>query len=338
MAVVYMAYDTELRRPVAVKVLSDHGVEDAAFRARFAREARSAAGLSHPNIVQVFDIGEDDGRPYIVMEYVDGETVGDLLQRERRLAPARVAEIARQCCAGLACAHAAGLVHRDIKPQNLLVTPEATIKIADFGIAHALDQTRLTLTGSIVGTARYLAPEQTDGSAVTTAADVYALGVVMYELLTGRPPHPGDSLPEVVAAKRTKAVKPPRALRREVPAGLDAAVLACLDRTPEARPTAESLALRLAEVPTAVLPADPGTARTTVQVGPPRRTFTARRRRPGRMVATAVVFAVAAVVAFLAGSFGGGSSPPRHALRTPSGPTPAAHAQNLAHWIRGHTG
>jgi serine/threonine-protein kinase len=339
MAVVYMAYDTELRRPVAVKVLADHGVEDDAFRVRFAREAQSAARLSHPNIVQVFDIGEDAGRPFIVMEYVEGETLADVLKRERRLAPERVTAIARQTCAGLACAHAAGLVHRDIKPHNLLVAPDATIKIADFGIAHALDQTRLTLTGSIVGTARYLAPEQTDGRAVTTAADVYALGVVMYELLTGRPPHPGDSLPEVVAAKRTKAVKPPRALRREIPAELDAAVLACLDREPGARPTAEELALRLDERPTVILPDEPEAAGTTVHAGSPR-TFRARRRwrRPGRAAAAAVVLVVAIAVALLAGSLGGGSSPRPHPARTPSGPTPGEHAHNLAHWIRGHTG
>ena len=337
MAVVYMAFDTELHRPVAVKVLADHGIEDGAFRARFAREARSAARLSHPNIVQVFDIGEDGGRPFIVMEYVEGETLADVLHRERHLGPERVAEIARQCCAGLACAHAAGLVHRDIKPHNLLVTPDETIKIADFGIAHALDQTRLTLTGSIVGTARYLAPEQTDGRAVTTAADVYALGVVMYELLTGRPPHPGDSLPELVAAKRTKAVKPPRALRREIPVELDAAVLACLDREPGARPTAAALAERLAGGPAAVLPSDADTARTTVHAGSSRRTFRARRRR-GRVAAGASVLAAAAVVALLAGSLGGGSSPRPHPVRTPSGSTPGEHAHNLAHWIRGHTG
>ena len=161
MAVVYLAHDTELGRPVAVKVLADHGMEDHSFRARFAREARIAAGLTHPNVVQVFDVGEEAGRPFIVMEYVEGETLGDELRRERRLAPARVIDVARQCCAGLACAHAAGLVHRDIKPQNLLVTADGAVKIADFGVAHALDQTRLTLTGSIVGTARYLAPYAT---------------------------------------------------------------------------------------------------------------------------------------------------------------------------------
>ena len=177
MAVVYLAHDTELGRPVAVKVLADHGMEDHSFRARFAREARIAAGLTHPNVVQVFDVGEEAGRPFIVMEYVEGETLGDELRRERRLPPERVIDVARQCCAGLACAHAAGLVHRDIKPQNLLVTADGAVKIADFGVAHALDQTRLTLTGSIVGTARYLAPEQTVSTRVTGAADVYALGV-----------------------------------------------------------------------------------------------------------------------------------------------------------------
>ncbi len=338
MAVVHLAYDTELHRPVAVKVLAEHGLDDGSFQARFVREARSAARLSHPNIVQVFDIGEDAGRPFIVMEYVEGETLADVLRRERRLAPDRVAEIARGCCAALACAHAAGLVHRDIKPQNLLVTPEAAVKIADFGIAHALDQTRLTLTGSIVGTARYLAPEQAEGRGVTTAADVYALGVVMYELLTGRPPHPGDSLPELIAAKRAGTVTPPRRLRREIPAELDAAVLACLELAPEDRPTAAVLALRLAAGPTAVLTGDPAPAQTTVRAGASRRTFRARRRRRGRAAAAVAVLAVAAVLALLAVSLGGGSSPRPHPVRTPSGPTPAEHAHNLAHWIRGHTG
>ena len=338
MAVVYLAYDTELHRPVAVKVLAEHGVDDASFQARFVREARSAARLSHPNIVQVFDIGEAAGRPFIVMEYVEGETLADILRRERRLAPERVSEIARQCCSGLACAHAAGLVHRDVKPQNLLVTPEATIKIADFGIAHALDQTRLTLTGSIVGTARYLAPEQAEGRGVTTAADVYALGVVTYELLTGRPPHPGDSLPELIAAKRTEPVTPPRALRREIPAELDAAVMACLEPAPADRPTAEALAQRLAAGPTAVLAAGASPPPTTVPAGPARRTFRARRRRPGRVAAAVAVLAVAAVLALLAASLAGGSSPRPQPVRTPSGPTAEAHAHNLAHWIRGHTG
>ncbi len=245
MAVVHLAQDTELGRPVALKLMADHCADDAAFRARFAREAQAAARLSHPNIVQVFDIGEEAGLPFIVMEYVEGETLGDTLARERRVAPERAVEIARECCAGLACAHAAGLVHRDIKPQNLLVTTDGTIKIADFGVAHALDQTRLTLTGSIVGTARYLAPEQTAGGPITPAADVYALGVVLYELLAGRPPHEGTSLPELAIAKRDDPVTPLLELRPEVGPELDAAVLACLAVSAADRPTADGLAARL---------------------------------------------------------------------------------------------
>jgi serine/threonine-protein kinase len=311
-------------------------VEDDAFRARFAREARIAAGLTHPNVVQVFDVGEEEGRPFIVMEYVEGETLGDELRRERRLQPARVIDVARQCGAGLACAHAAGLVHRDIKPQNLLVTADGTVKIADFGVAHALDGTRLTLTGSIVGTARYLAPEQTVSTRVTGAADVYALGVVMYELLTGRPPHPGDSLPELVLAKRRESAKPPRALRPEIPAHLDAAVVACLAAAPDRRPTAAELAEAFTDEPTAVRSATrrPVSA-VRAQAAP--RVFRARRRR-GIVAAAMLVLAAAAGAGALAMTAGGGSPAPPHPLRTPAGSTPVEHAHNLAHWIRGHTG
>ena len=337
MAVVYLAHDTVLGRPVAVKVLADHGMEDHSFRARFAREARIAAGLTHPNVVQVFDVGEEAGRPFIVMEYVEGETLGDELRRERRLAPARVIDVARQCCAGLACAHAAGLVHRDIKPQNLLVTADGAVKIADFGVAHALDQTRLTLTGSIVGTARYLAPEQTVSTRVTGAADVYALGVVMYELLTGRPPHPGDSLPELVLAKRRESAKPPRALRPEIPAQLDAAVVSCLAAAPERRPTAAGLAEALTDEPT-VVRSEPRRPAAAVRAEPGPRVFRARRRPPAFVAAVVLVLAAAAVAGVLAMTAGGGSPPAPHPLRTPAGPTPAEHAHNLAHWIRGHTG
>jgi eukaryotic-like serine/threonine-protein kinase len=337
MAVVYLGHDTELGRPVAVKVLADHALADDAFRARFAREGRVAARLSHPNIVQVFDVGEDGGRPFIVMEYVAGESLGDMIARERRVPPERVVEIAQQCCAGLACAHAGGLVHRDVKPGNLLVAEDGVVKVADFGVAHALDQTRLTMTGSIVGTAAYLAPEQTTGETVTAAADVYALGVVMYELLTGRQPHRGRSLPELVIAKRTKAVKPLRAIRRDIPAELEAAVLACLAVEAHERPTAEALAARLGEAPTRVLPRKPAPA-ATIPARPAPRVFAARRR-PGRLVIAVVVLVTAAVIGVLGTtlSSGGDTQKPRP-LRTPAGPTPAAHAHNLAHWIRGHTG
>jgi serine/threonine-protein kinase len=334
MAVVHLAYDTELGRPVALKLMADHCADDAAFRARFAREARAAARLSHPNIVQVFDIGEEAGLPFIVMEYVEGETLGDTLARERRVAPERAVEIARECCAGLACAHAAGLVHRDIKPQNLLVTTDGTIKIADFGVAHALDQTRLTLTGSIVGTARYLAPEQTTGGPITPAADVYALGVVLYELLAGRPPHEGTSLPELAIAKRDDPVTPLVELRPEVGRELDAAVLACLAVSADERPTADGLAARLTPVD---LDEQPTVVRAPTAATPPRSATRARGSRPRRVIAAAIAAAIVAVVlAFVVGSLR--SHPAAPAPPTaPTGPTPAEHAHNLAEWIRGHS-
>jgi serine/threonine-protein kinase len=346
MAVVYLAHDTELGRPVAIKFLADHVAGDDGFRARFAREGRIAARLSHPNVVQVFDVGQEAGRPFIVMEYVAGESLGDTLRRERRLAPQRVLEIGQQTCSGLGCAHAAGLVHRDVKPQNLLVTTDGAVKIADFGVARALDQTRLTLTGSIVGTARYLAPEHAGGEPVTAAADVYALGVVLYELLAGRPPHPGDSLPDLMLAKRTKPVAPLRKLRPETGPDLEAAVLACLAVSPADRPTAEELAARLSSAgprgQSAVVThaaSSTADARTVVLPGR-RRTFGTRRGQARRAVAAAVALAVAAAVALVAALvLTSGSSPPAKPkpLRTPSGSTPAQHAGQLAHWILGHT-
>jgi serine/threonine-protein kinase len=334
MAMVYLAHDTELGRPVALKLMADHCADDAAFRARFAREAQAAARLSHPNIVQVFDIGEEAGLPFIVMEYVEGETLGDTLARERRVAPDRAVEIARECCAGLACAHAAGLVHRDIKPQNLLVTTGGAIKIADFGVAHALDQTRLTLAGSIVGTARYLAPEQTTGGPITPAADVYALGVVLYELLAGRPPHEGASLPDLAIAKRDDPVTPLLKLRPEVGRRLDAAVLACLAVSAEDRPTADDLAASLT-------PADLDEQPTEVSVPAaatlPSSPSPARRRRPRAVLAAAVVAAIAVLVlAFVVGSVSSDTPKPAPP-QAPTGRTPVQHAHNLAGWIRGHT-
>ena len=356
MAVVYLGLDTELSRPVAIKFLADHVADDHGFRARFAREARIAARLSHPNIVQVFDVGEDSGRPFIVMEYVDGETLGETLRREGRLAPERVVEIAQQCCAGLACAHGAGLVHRDIKPQNLLVATDGAVKIADFGVARALDQTRLTLTGSIVGTARYLAPEHTGGEPVTSAADVYALGVVLYELLAGQPPHLGDSLPELLIAKRTEAVTPLRTLRPEIGAELDAAVLACLAVSPGDRPSARALANRLSSVDpdirsaasdhvgssavdrTVALPHPPTLARpTTARERRSLRALAATSHRARRVLAAAVILVAAAAIALLVNSRTTDAAKPEP-LRTPSGSTPVQHAQHLAQWIRSHTG
>lgn len=356
MAVVYLGYDADLRRPVAIKVLADHLAQDAEFRARFLREARMAARLSHANIVQVFDIGQDDHeRPFIVMEYVDGETLAATLTREGRLAATRVVAIGLQCCAGLAYAHTTGLIHRDIKPPNLLVATDGTIKLADFGVARAPDQTHITQTGSILGTTRYLAPEQAAGKRVTAAADVYSLGVVLYELLTGRTPYEGRSVTELVIAQRQQPVVPIATLRPDVPAWLDSAVRACLAPAAHNRPSADALAnhLTTADAPTQAdteqlaqpLAADRTLvlteATTRVSRALPLRISTQRpfvTRRGGWIAAalvTALAVALTLILMFTAG--GGQSTPPPSLPRTPTGSTPVRHAQNLARWIHDHT-
>ncbi len=201
MAVVYLAHDEELNRPVAVKVLAEHLAGEESFRARFLQESRLASRLSHPNVVQVYDAGETEGRPYIVMEYVPGDTVA----QRGKLPYAEAVPLALQACAGLQHAHNAGLVHRDVKPANLLVREDSVLKIADFGIAHAAGLTRLTEHGTVLGTAAYLSPEQAAGEDVTAATDIYSLGAVLYELLTGRAPYEFESLAEL-AVQQTGGV------------------------------------------------------------------------------------------------------------------------------------
>ncbi len=199
MSSVYRATDRVLERTVAVKVLAEHLSDDEKFVARFRREALAVAKLIHPNIVQVYDTGVDADRHYIVMEYVEGRSGAQLLQSLGALSPQIAAEIGIQACAGLEYAHRHGIIHRDVKPGNLMIIGgpaardgassrrdgEMTVKLTDFGIARAAEQTRLTQVGSVVGTAAYLAPEQARGEEATPAADVYALGVVLYQLLTG---------------------------------------------------------------------------------------------------------------------------------------------------------
>jgi serine/threonine protein kinase len=199
MATVYLAHDDELERPVAIKLLAEHLARDEQFLARFLREAQLASRLSHPNVVRVYDAGDDDGRPFIVMECVNGESLADT----RALPADRVVELGVQACAGLQHAHEAGLVHRDIKPANLLVRDDGVLKIADFGIARAAESTRHTQAGTVLGTAAYLSPEQVSGADATPASDVYALGAVLYELLAGRPPYAFSSLSELRLVRPT---------------------------------------------------------------------------------------------------------------------------------------
>src|SRR5581483_9514550 len=188
MAVVDLARDSDLDRPVALKRLAENLARDDELRARFLREGRLAARLSHPNVVRVYDVGEDGERPFIAMEYVDGETLAELVARSGPRPPREAAELGIQICRGLAAVHDAGLVHRDVKPQNLLLGRDGRLRLGDFGIAFGLDATRLTTAGTVLGTAAYLAPEQARGEEVTAAADLYGAGAVLYELITGRPP------------------------------------------------------------------------------------------------------------------------------------------------------
>jgi eukaryotic-like serine/threonine-protein kinase len=365
MASVYLARDAELERPVAVKVLAEHLADQRDSHDRFLREARLAAQLSHPNIVQVFDVGEENGRPFIVMECVAGSTLADELKERGRLAPEEVADLALQICGGLEHAHAAGLVHRDIKPQNLLLRSDGTVKIADFGIARAAESTRLTQMGSVLGTAAYLAPEQALGEEVTASADIYSLGCVLYELLRGRTPYVFKTLPELVVKHRQEEIEPLREVRSEIPERLEAAIMHALARNPDYRPEsaaafAEELTSASPDPPTRPLPTSTGTAATEVLASPtqaatrPLRAPAQERSRgrpaprfrfDRRLLLVLVVLAVAAavVIALAVGTSDNGSrgsqlsSRPSSVEPVPPASDAATQARNLADWLREHS-
>jgi eukaryotic-like serine/threonine-protein kinase len=238
MARVYLASDRVLERQVAVKVLSPPYAQDPVFVERFRREARSAASLSHPNIVAVFDSGSDAGEHYLVMEYVAGQSLAELLADQGRLAPRRAAELGVEVCAALAAAHAQGLVHRDVKPANVLVGAEGRVKVADFGIVKAAATVTLTGNGTVLGTAAYLSPEQAQGGPVDARSDLYSLGCVLYELVTGAPPFGSgaDSSPVAVATRHLhQPPEPPSAHNPQVDASVDAVVLTALAKDPARR-------------------------------------------------------------------------------------------------------
>jgi eukaryotic-like serine/threonine-protein kinase len=237
MSTVHRAFDSRLEREVAIKLLAEHLAEDETFVSRFRREALAAARLVHPNIVQVFDFGLDEptGQHFIVMELVDGPSGAQLLRDRRTLPIDEALDIVSQASRGLDHAHRNGVVHRDVKPGNLLVSPDDVVKLADFGIARATEQSSITQVGSVLGTAAYLAPEQARGEEAGPAADIYALAVVTYQLLAGRLPYEATSLSELTLKQQRESPTPLDAVNPEVPPALARAVARGLALDPAAR-------------------------------------------------------------------------------------------------------
>jgi eukaryotic-like serine/threonine-protein kinase len=346
MAVVDLAQDDELDRPVALKRLAENLARDDDLRRRFVREARLAARLTHPNVVRVYDVGEDEGRPFIAMEYVDGETLADLVAQRGPLPPAEAVGLGIQAARALAAAHEAGLVHRDVKPQNLLLRRDGTLKLGDFGVAFGAEGTRLTLAGTVLGTAAYLAPEQARGEDVTAAADIYGLGAVLYELLTGRPPRTVSSLGEL-GERSSYAVSDVQTQARGISPELAEIVMSCLAYEPDQRPpSAAAVARRLAAVSadaqTLALPDDP--ARRATEILAPRDRAPASRRRIPRLALAGVLAACALAGGVLAAVLARGSSAPPpapaqpHIASVPLGTNAATQARNLAAWLRRYSG
>jgi beta-lactam-binding protein with PASTA domain/predicted Ser/Thr protein kinase len=235
MAEVFRGFDPVLSRTVAIKVLLPQFARDTSFVHRFRREAQAAARLNQPNIVGVYDSGSDDDTQFIVMEYIEGRTLAEFMSAGRRPTPVQAAEIAQKIAAAIAAAHAQGVIHRDIKPGNVMVTRDGTVKVMDFGIARMLGPETAPQTSAVLGTASYLSPEQAQGTPVDARTDIYSLGAVLYELLTGRPPFTGDSSVAVAYKQVNETPELPSSLNPDVPPSMDAVVMKALSKNPSNR-------------------------------------------------------------------------------------------------------
>jgi eukaryotic-like serine/threonine-protein kinase len=326
MGEVWRATDTLLDRVVAVKLLKQEHADDAVFRSRFEIEARHAAALRHPGVAQVFDFGSGDltHAPYLVMEYVEGEPLSALLRAGDPMDPAAATDLLAGAGDAIGAAHAQGIVHRDVKPGNLMVTPDRRVKITDFGIARAADGLALTRTGEVMGTPQYLSPEQAEGKPATPASDVYSLGAVGYECLVGRRPYVADS---AVATALAHLREPVPELPDSVPAGLAAVVRRAMAKDPAERypdGSAFAAAIRAAattdtaeppvtKVFTTPVPLATPPAAAAVSSGAGLDTWRDRAGRvPAPLWAVAGVFVLVVVVASIAGLTGGGGSTPSH--------------------------
>ena len=323
MATIYRARDTKLGRDVALKVLRGEYGSDVSFLAQFQREAQAAAQLNHPNVVAVFDYGQDPVGPYIVMELVTGGDLAGALRERGPLPPTVAASIGQQIADALDAAHSRGIVHRDIKPSNVLLSTGGRVKVADFGIAQAFTDAQLTLTGVTMGSVHYFSPEQARGEPVGTPSDIYSVGLVLYEMLTGQRAYSGGSAAEVAMARLSGRIPTPAAVRPDVPMALDAIVRWTLQPDPRARPPAAELSAALGR-----FLADPyGTSSYAPTLTPPPtpsglylapRTRTRSCPRPVGWAGSAAliglfVLVVAGVLLFLliVSSAGGGTPTPR---------------------------
>jgi eukaryotic-like serine/threonine-protein kinase len=322
MADVYLAHDRLLDRRVAVKVLLAEFASDATNVERFRREAQAAAGLSHPHIVSVYDWGEEDGTSFIVMEYVPGQTLREILQSYGRLGPMDAARIAAEIADALSFAHAHGVVHRDVKPGNVLITPQGQVKVTDFGIARAETSEPLTKTGAVLGTATYFSPEQAQGFALDGRSDVYALGVVLYEMLTGVAPFTASS-PVSIAYKHVRETPaPPSTLVPELAGAMDRIVLTAMAKDVEQRyPSAQDFRADLlrfergrplagaAVAPASVHVAAPVAAAAVAASPAPASSRTRGRWGPAVVIGIALALLVALIVVLLANSDFGKEGP-----------------------------